>query len=233
LYNVIKGVTVNYDSQAPFVVETVLEDKSHELTEEQDLIVRNEINRRLRELEKNTEVITGGMINKAQSEVDTMLEQARRESAMLFEEKRREAFETGTREAEQKYSVILENSNDLIEKEKATFEEAISRMSDDILDLAIEMAQKIIKIEFDRNDKAILNALSRVIEDYKNEKKLIVELSAKNLEILKNHELAKKYEFRENKVLGEKDALIEVESGIIDISMDKQLENLATAMKEI
>lgn len=232
MYNVIKGGRVNYNNDNPFVVEAKLEDKSAELTSEQEAIVVSEINRRLNEIKKNANVIAEEIIQKAQTEAEQMLEQVRYESAKIFDTKQREGFEKGLNEAAEKYKVVLENSNRLLETEKLRFEEEINRLSDDVLDLSVQMAQKITNIEFERNDKAILAALNNVMEDYKNEKNVIIELSAKNLKRLEETELAKKYTLRENKIFGDKDATIDLDNGTIDISMDKQLENLTADMKE-
>lgn len=232
MYNVIKGAKVNYNNKTPFVIESEIEDKSSELTNEQEAIVVSEINRRVKEIEKNANVIAEEIIQRAQSEAEQMLEQVRYESAKIFDVKQKEGFEKGLNEAAEKYAVVLENSNKLIEEQKCRFEEEIKKLSDDILGLSVQMAQKITDIEFRRNDEAILAALNKVMEDYKNEKNVIIELSLKNLERLKETELAKKYTLQENKLLGEKDALIDLDNGTIDISMDKQLNNLASSMEE-
>lgn len=232
MYNVIKGAKVNYNNKTPFVIESEIEDKSSELTNEQEAIVVSEINRRVKEIEKNANVIAEEIIQRAQSEAEQMLEQVRYESAKIFDVKQKEGFEKGLNEAAEKYAVVLENSNKLIEEQKCRFEEEIKKLSDDILELSVQMAQKITDIEFRRNDEAILAALNKVMEDYKNEKDVIIELSLKNLERLKETELAKKYTLQENKLLGEKDALIDLDNGTIDISMDKQLNNLASSMEE-
>lgn len=232
MYNVIKGAKVNYNNKTPFVIESEIEDKSSELTNEQEAIVVSEINRRVKEIEKNANVIAEEIIQRAQSEAEQMLEQVRYESAKIFDVKQKEGFEKGLNEAAEKYAVVLENSNKLIEEQKCRFEEEIKKLSDDILELSVQMAQKITDIEFRRNDEAILAALNKVMEDYKNEKNVIIELSLKNLERLKETELAKKYTLQENKLLGEKDALIDLDNGTIDISMDKQLNNLASSMEE-
>lgn len=231
MYNVIKGAKVNYNNKTPFVIESEIEDKSSELTNEQEAIVTSEINRRVKEIEKNANVIAEEIIQRAHSEAEQMLEQIRYESAKIFEVKQKEGFEKGLNEAAEKYAVVLENSNKLIEEQKCRFEEEIKKFSDDILDLSVQMAQKITDIEFRRNDEAILAALNKVMEDYKNEKNVIIELSIKNLERLKETELAKKYTLQENKLLGEKDALIDLDNGTIDISMDKQLDNLVSSME--
>lgn len=233
MYNVIKGVSVNYDDRKPFVIETIIEDESEDLTDEQEAIVLREIARREKEIEKSAQGRVEVMINQAQNDVEKMLEDARREAALLYESQRKAGYEKGALEASEKYSVILENSNTLIEKEHKRFESEIAKLSDDVLSLSLEMAKKIMNIEFERNDIAILGALNKLIDEYKNEKKLIIDVSVENLERLKNTELAEKYEIRANKSLGDKDAQIELDSGIIDLSADKQLENLENVLKEI
>lgn len=233
MYNVIKGMAVNYDDQKPFVIEAVMEDESEDLTDEQEAIVRREIARREKEIEANAEKRVKEMINRAQNDAEQMLEDARREAAVIYNSQRKAGYEQGALEASEKYSVILENSNALIERENERFENEIKRLSDDVLDLSLEMAKKIMNIEFERNDLAILGALNKLIDEYKNEKKLIIDVSVENLNRLKDTELAEKYELRANKALSDRDAQIELDSGIIDLSADKQLENLENVLKEI
>lgn len=108
----------------------------------------------------------------------------------------------------------------------------IQQIEEQVLDIAILLAKKILDIEIVRNDEAIEAAFKNAIERVKDDEKLILELSPENCERVDNITIKGKFKVKANEKFGIDEILLHSEHGTIDATISRQFENLKNELLE-
>lgn len=167
-----------------------------------------------------------------------LISRAQQEAIMIKEEATKEGFEKGLEEA---YAAV----NDLKDSLQEFFEykeQLYNEISGDILDIAIKVAEKIIKKEV-QTDKSVLEA---IVNDAlkslaKDENKIILKVNPTDVEytkeivpkLLSSGQFEAKIYVNGDKEIDEGSAIIETSNGIIDANIETQLDLIKEAFKQI
>ncbi|WP_227017661.1 FliH/SctL family protein [Sinanaerobacter chloroacetimidivorans] len=240
--SIVKAKAALYD--VPYKVEyctTVHESSSYDM----ETAVRNEVK------EKKEEILRQAMIkskqieaeanNRANSLVNSALKSSK--SMMLdaelkgFNEGFQRGLEEGRMAAEQAAEAGLAEIKRLIEAMKAVQKETMQTQEQDLVNLAFEIAGKIIRQEVQSDDSAVLKMIEEIILENQGNIKITLSEYQKSLGIYLDKSIIQKIRSlsKDAKVVLVKEEdiiLVETETGIIDMSVPVQTEQLKLAVDE-
>ncbi|MCX7715737.1 MAG: FliH/SctL family protein [Clostridia bacterium] len=229
MYRVIKQSQVAYGSEDMYYIE-----EGCRISSETALLsIRQreiELDERIKQKEEQIAVERQRILDEARQKANQILAEAEGEGKRIFEAKKQEGFQEGLALAEEKIAEFVCETENLKEDLSAEFEKKVRYFEEQILDLALVLSRKIIDIELDKNDEAILAAVKGLINRFRDENNLIIELSEENAEKLKSVQMKKKLVIKENNELDNQGVLLNSEHGIIDASIDVQFENLKSSL---
>lgn len=162
---------------------------------------------------------------------------AQQDAISIKEMARKEGYNEGIKNAEND----LFNINEKLEQFFDCKQEVYDKVSDCILDIAVEIAKKIIHKEVNDNKEYIIPLIKELIEDInKNENKITLKVMPKDVEIVKDKitEIFSSQYF-EAKIsvvpdnsIKDGGVVVETSNGIIDASIDTQLAIIEEALKK-
>ena len=124
--------------------------------------------------------------------------------------------------------------SDMIEKIELEKSVIISKYENELTNLSIEIAEKILRNEIDTKDNLVSNIIKNTIKDYRNVEWIKIYISSKDdaVAIQADKELTNELEKISNDVkiealdeLKRGSAIIESEEGIVEASIDTQFKN--------
>lgn len=170
------------------------------------------------------------IIKDAKLKAEEILRNAQVEGERLAKVKEKEGFERGNHLANEIHEQEMKKLEDLKLQLREDFESKVAEFKNSILDLSLVLTKKVIKTECEKNDCIILNILDNVVNKYRDEKNLTVEVSKNNFDKLTATGLKTDCKLRVNEEFSDTDLQVSVDSGIIDASIDVQVENLKQAI---
>jgi len=231
LYSVLKHSQVSYNHAQPYFVaqprdfqnveygnELECELDSAELTEkreQEELQVNHKYNQ---------------ILSDAKRQAEAIIRDAQEEGNRLAKAREKEGFEQGTMLAQKKHAEEMEKLEKLKLDLQEEFERKVAEFKNDILYLSLTLTQKIIKTECEKDDTIILNILDSVVNKYRDEKNLTVEVSKNNFDKLTSSGTKPDYNLRMNEEFDDTNIQVSLDNGIIDASIDVQFENLKQAI---
>lgn len=121
-------------------------------------------------------------------------------------------------------------------------DEVVKEISRDILDISVKIAEKIIKKEIESDHTILLDSIQDVLSNIaKNEARVTIKVSPDELEyakenideILSNSNLDAKILVKQDKTLTQGSVIVETSNGIVDATLETQLEIIKEAFKVI
>lgn len=167
-----------------------------------------------------------------------LISRAQEEAIIIKEASSKEGYEAGFAKAEEEISELQNSLQEFYSYKEAIFE----KVSSDILDIALDVAEKIIKREV-ASDKTILsNIVNDALENLaKGENKIILKVApvdveyAKDMipELLSTGQTEAKIYVTADKTVVEGGVIIETSNGLIDANISTQLGVIREAFKKI
>lgn len=167
-----------------------------------------------------------------------LISRAQQEAIMIKEQAAKEGYEKGIEASNEAVYTMKE----AVEEFFSYKEELFKKVSGDILDISLKVAQKIIKKEVE-TDKKVLDA---IVHDAlkslaKDENKIILKVNPTDVEytkeivpkLLSSGQFEAKIYVSGDKEVEEGSAVIETSNGIIDANISTQLELIKEAFKQI
>ena len=167
-----------------------------------------------------------------------MISRAQEEAILIKEQASKEGFQKGLEEAHESVGELREAVEEFFEYK----EELYDKVAGDILDIALKVAEKIIKNEVE-TDKTVLDC---IVKDAlkslaKDENKIILKVNPTDVEytkeivpkLLSSGQFEAKIFVSGDKEVEEGSAVIETSNGIIDANISTQLELIKEAFKQI
>ena len=193
------------------------------------------------------------LVQAAQDEVAAMLEDARKEALTIIRESeshantvREQAWEEGFGQA---YEQAKRECEEMLEKARAEIETTLAklpvereRMIDDLeaqmLDVSLDVAEKILRTELDRDDAAYLSMLRGAMERMPAEENVSIRLSTGEFERffncreikIKNARGGVSARLIADPSLNRYDAVIESPGGVVDAGADAQIKQMRKNM---
>lgn len=180
------------------------------------------------------------ILEDAYAQRDKIVNTAETEAARLKQLAKEEGFSEGMKDSEVFLRDSLTGLNEEFARLKREEQAAFERLNEDVIQIAFNMAEKILKKELERDEMALLSLVKSVLKEEADKNNITVHLSSKAYRLaeeLKKH-LNTAREQGKNAVkikkddIGYSDLKIETEDGIVDASISVQLENLKKFISE-
>lgn len=234
LYKVLKNARVTYEEKPCYLggekphddisVPHKAMDDFHERERALEQRIKNaesEIEAEKRRFQAEMRLETARIVENAKSECSAeMLRQAHK------------GFDEGMKVAKSRCDALDGEIEKLKSEIGGEFEKQIEELKGNITTLALMLARKIISIELEKDDTAVLSALNDVLIRFKDEKNLTIELSEELAEKIDISKIKPIYEISVNRELTNEEILLNSDYGTIDASIDAQFENLKKALLE-
>ena len=165
------------------------------------------------------------LISRAQEEADTIKETAAKEG-----------YKAGLEQAENDINALREKLADFISAKKEVFE----YIAPDILEISVDIARKIIKKEVEQDPQVILDSIVEVMHNIsKEESRIIIKLNPLQVDLVKSElpayissmGLEAKINVVADDSIEEGGCILNTNNGIVDASLDTQLEIIKEALK--
>lgn len=234
LYNVLKNTSVTYESKPCYLggeenhIDKNISNKTvHEFERREQ-----ELENKFKSADIEIEAKRKTMINELQREVNRIVEQTKSECKELLAQKTKEGFKEGVKVAEKRCE-NLDSELEVLKKEIVKqYDDSRKIIDNNILELAFILARKIIDIQIERDDTAILSALENIMTRFKDDNNLTVDVSEDVAQKLNSEEQKAKYKINANKELSNEEILLNSSYGTVDASIDVQFDNLKKSVLE-
>lgn len=223
LYSILKHSQVSYNNAEPF--DLSLQFKNIKCEEEKEVKIElNDVDLTLKKEQEEIEIKQKyeRIISDAKSEAERIINEAKAQSEHITKVSEKKGFDKGINLANKKCDEAMGNLLKLETELKQELENKVTEFKDNILNLSFLLSEKIINIECDKKDNVILDTLNGIINKFRDEKNITVEVSKNNFDKLVLTDLNEECNIRYNEEFGETDVHIALENGIIDASIDVQ-----------
>lgn len=246
LYKIYKVKDINFSS--PVVIEQPVENMM--TFDKEKLCLDNAVAKKtkiqnieiVKEMVERIKKLQSEIKEKAIKEAEIILAEARRAAIDIKNESMSSGYEEGFLKG---YEEGLKKGNDEVQKlisEAKSIKDEIIREKErlykecesDMVNVILEIANKIIEINLERNNDIILNLIKKGLENYTAFDKVTVRVCEKDYEyciknkdrLLKNIEFINDINILKDLTLKKGDCIIETSSGIIDSGVYTQLKTL-------
>ena len=176
-------------------------------------------------------------ITKVKSEAQKIIEQAYAEAERIREEAREEGRQAGREEASAQIEEALATLNEAIKERKKIIKDA----ENEILRLALRVAEQIIRSEVSLHRDVCLNIVAEAISRVSDREQIIVKVNREDAEYLKRYKdrLAgmldgvKSFSIIEDANVEPGGCLIETNLGFIDARISTKLKAIEEALKKV
>ncbi len=167
-----------------------------------------------------------------------LISRAKEEANSIREAASKEGYQQGLEQAQDDINQLRDSINDFISAKQQIFEE----ISPDILEISLDIAKKIIKKEVTENPESILSNIKEVLKDLsKEETKIMLKVNPSQAAFLKERVpeevsaagLEAKVMIIPDESIMEGGCLLTTTNGVIDATIETQMEIVAQALKEV
>lgn len=191
-------------------------------------------------------------VEKTREEIETMyMEEARKKSELFFEEEMKRAYAEGIANANSESEMIIANAK--VEAERLVaeamqtkmniandYKNTMNSMEKEIVELAVDIAEKIVAKEIEKNDY-ILGIVTEAVEKSASKKDTILKVSDSDYEFIinnKNEILMNVEGFGEVEIVKESSlergsCLVETKFGIIDGSLKTRMSQIEKEVQRV
>ena len=185
------------------------------------------------------------ILEEARQKADELMNQAYADANRLKKEAEEEGYREGARkreeELEQKQAQIEQEYSDRKEKIETDFREKQKNMESDLVDVILEVFNKVFHIQFDNKKHILMYLIDDAILNIEGDRKFRIKVAESNVLFLENHreEILERVghgielEFIADSTMDGNDCLIETDSGVFDCSLGTQLENLIKDIRSL
>lgn len=229
--NIIKNTQVVYNTQNPYNLTKPQPRNSGAAVGadvNDEVAINGDVIQRMDEANKIASQIIGDANAKAQA----ILNAAGLRAQELVKIKREEGYAQGCQKAERLLNEKLLEISRLKAELNDHFQESIQNIKIQVLDLSLSFAKDIIYREIARDDTVILSMANGLMDKFRNEKDITLQVSARNAEILRAADL-KDATILECPELKDDELLMNTANGTIDASVSVRLKNLEEELKKV
>ncbi len=196
----------------------------------------------LSEYRKELEVERQELIADAEKEIESLKEEAQ---AAGFQEGQTQGYQLGRQEG---YESILGQAQEEAEEIKARMQKEaqdyvdgyLKKNRNNIIDLALTMAESIVYYEIDKSDTGLIDLLDKHVDGYMEVESIIIrchpkakEQIVKHLDRLEEKSPATKFFLISDSKLAEHDLILESEDQVIDLDIEKQIESIRETIRNV
>lgn len=182
------------------------------------------------------------ILAEARQQADNLINEAKQEAESIREDAKRQGYSEGQDALEQEYAGKKQQLDQEHQKRRteleSTYQEKQKNMERELVDVILEVFNKVFHIQFDDKKEILLYLINNAIANIEDEKHFRIKVAGDNVQFLENHkdEILDRVghdidlEIVSDYTLDGNDCVIETDSGIFDCSLGVQLDNL---MKDI
>lgn len=208
------------------------------------------------EILRETEEMVKDLLETARQQAEKVIRTAQEEAALAVTEGREQAkqihqkaqqqgwqdgYDQGVRQAEEEYTGRLEEANSIVQKAFRERQEIISGSEDEIVQLAMAVARKVISNELVVNPDSILEIVKKAILKVTDREEVTVRVNPENLDTTINSqdEISQSVKgIRKFKVLSDISVapggcVVETPNGNVDARIERQLDEIEQALLEV
>ncbi len=165
-----------------------------------------------------------------------LISRAQEEAESIKETAAKEGYRAGLEQAENDISLLRAKIADFVSAKKEVFE----YIAPDILEISVDIARKIIKREVEQNPQVILDSIVDVMKTLsKEEPRITVKLNPLQVDLVKTElpeyissmGIEAKINVVGDESIAEGGCILNTNNGIVDASLDTQLEIIKEALK--
>jgi len=181
----------------------------------------------------------------AELEAERIMDEAKKSAEFLLAEVKQNAKEEGytygERLAQQHYNDLIAEATEFREQSKKLYEKTLASLEHDIVDLVLNIAEKVVGDEIRNNQEAIIGVVRETILSCCNRENIVLKVSNDDYDyVVANEETLRmnikgldELEIRKDSSLAKGSCVIETEYGSIDGSCDTRLESIRKAFFEL
>ena len=185
------------------------------------------------------------MLQSAKEEIKLEKEQWDQEKQLLVKQGYQEGYELGVAEgkmaAEKQYEQLIQEMNELEKTAIEDYHKKLEQSDHHIVDLSVNMAEKIIKEELATDPNLFLNIVIAAITEIKDQSQISIYVHPNNYqslvkqkgELINTLDGDTKLSIFINKKMTENECLIEHPFGQIDASIDTQLQQIREILHQV
>jgi flagellar biosynthesis/type III secretory pathway protein FliH len=181
--------------------------------------------------------IPGGDVTRAKSEAEKIIDQAVQESESIREEAREAGRQEGRAESNSRIEEAMETLNQAVKERKTIIKDA----EQEILRLAIKVAEQIIRSEVSLHRDVCLNIVAEAIARVSDREQIIVRVNREDAEYLKRYkdrltgilDGVKSFSILEDANVEPGGCVIETNLGFVDAKISTKLRSIEEALKKV
>ncbi len=238
MYKIDKSLVDNMNFNKSFIIINREDQKNHkEVYEEKREEVREPVPPAIKIKEH---CILKGARNTAEG----IISEAQKEAEKIKECARQQGYEKGMQDATEELEILTERQtqevSSIVKKLERCQQEIDSKMQDSILQLSIDVAEKIINIQIERDDTLYIGIVKKAIAGLKSAEKFILRVSRAEYEkyfkegskrLLDEMECVT-FEVICDPFAEEKSCIVDSDEGIINAGVSAQLDKIQRSLKE-
>ena len=185
------------------------------------------------------------ILAEAREHADRLIAEAQSKAEQIREEAKQQGIEEGQtwleQEAVDRKKQLEEEYRGREEQQKASYQEKQKHMESDLVDVILEVFNKVFHIQFDNKKEILLHLIDNAILNIEGEKQFRIKVAESNVQFLENHKddiLDRvghdiELEFVSDTTMDGNNCVIETDSGVFDCSLGVQLENLIKDIRSL
>lgn len=186
------------------------------------------------------EALAQSIVEEAKQQAEQILSEARQQAETLRHEAVKQGIESGHAKAKEALSKIQREIyakfNDFTKELNLKYETLFETIEKEVAKLSVNIAEKIILLELDRNDQCFKNIVANAVSKLKNDENAAVRISREDYDRFSGeiNSLLSQYEVDialiRDENLQSGSCIVETSKGLIDASVNTQIKAVASGI---
>ncbi|WP_175487323.1 flagellar assembly protein FliH [Alteribacillus persepolensis] len=184
-------------------------------------------------------------VNQARKLISEEEQASKQRIESAFENAKAEGYNKGYKQGETagqaSYDKAVQEAQDVIRAAKAAYNDYVTKAEPVILDLAFEVANRIVYTSLQKNDDTWTDIVKNVLQEVKDHEEVTVYVSASRFSQTNHERMELESQLPHSKELivlpdsqlDDNQCIIETSYGRVDASIDSQLQELKTKLEEV
>jgi flagellar assembly protein FliH len=222
----------------PAIVKDIFDEVAATEDPEQDLKISQDIIHKAREnaalIKREAELEAERILAEAEQEIDQLIAEAQQKA-------KEEGYRHGEELAQEHYNDLISEAMEFKEQSRKAYEETLTSLEQDIVELVLSIATKIVGDEMRNNKEVILGVVRETIVACSNRENIVLKVSPEDYEFVATNEEKlrlnikglNELEIRKDASLSKGSCIIDTDFGSVDGSCDVRLESIRKAFFEL
>lgn len=178
MFKIDKTLVDNMNLNKSFIVITNSDNEEAKKKPRREAQISNSVSE---DIPPDIKIKAQNLIKNAEDQAEEILTKAQREAEQVLNDAKEQGYVEGMRQAEQKIAEQLEREvstlKGVLDRLESYKQELLGEMQDNVLHLSLDIAEKIVNIQIERDDIVYVGIVKRAIEKLKSEKKFALRVS--------------------------------------------------------